>query len=112
MIATNNGGVVYIGTKGSDVRILIETVIRYNHAGKKGRAISIVGSTLVVSNTNIYNNSAHLEGIISACNSDIKLHAYDNIVISRDPKFCFVSIMKKTPPLEAHCHHSLNYYLV
>ena len=77
---------MYIGTKGSDVRILNETVVSYNHAGKKGGAINIVGSTLAISNTNIYNNSAHLGGIISACKSDVKLHAYDNIVISRDPK--------------------------
>ena len=87
--ADNSGGVMYIGTKGSDVRILNETVLGYNHAGKKGGAISIVGSTLVISDTSIYNNSAHLGRIISACNSDITLQAYDKIVISRDPNTSF-----------------------
>ena len=37
--AENSGDVMYIGIKGSDVRIL------NNHAGKKGGTISIVGST-------------------------------------------------------------------
>ena len=87
--ADDSGGVMYIGTKGSDVRILNETVLGYNHAGKKGGTISIVGSTLVISDTSIYNNSAHLGRIISACNSDVILQAYDKIVISRDPNTSF-----------------------
>ena len=35
------------------------------------------------------NNSARLGRIISACNSDVTLQAYDKIVISRDPNTSF-----------------------
>ena len=110
--ADDSGGVMYIGTKGSAVRILNETVLGYNHAGKKGGTISIVGSTLVISDTSIYNNSAHLGRIISTCNSDVTLQAYDKIVISKDPNTSFCTYYDENPLLETHCHHSLNSYIM
>ena len=97
--ADNNGGVIYIGTKGSDIRILNETVFGYNHAGKKGGIVSIVGSTLVINDTSIYNNSAHLGRIISACNSDVRLQAHDKILISMDPNASFCTYYDENPSI-------------
>ena len=89
--AGNSGGVMYIGRKGSDVRIQNETVFDYNHAAKKGGAITIMGSTLIISDTGYYSNSADLGRIISACNCDVRLPSRDGIVISKDPKALFCS---------------------
>ena len=100
-----NGGVIYINRKGSNVRVLNETVLNYNRASNKGGAISITGSMLEIGDTSIDSNTATLGGIISACNSDVRLQASDQVKISKDPNISVCSYYDKVSKLTSLGDH-------
>ena len=100
-----NGGVIYINRKGSNVRVLNETVLNYNRASNKGGAISITGSMLEIGDTSIDSNTATLGGIISACNSDVRLQASDQVKISKDPNISVCSYYDEVSKLTSLGDH-------
>ena len=85
---TNNqgakqGGVMYVGRKGSQVKISRST-IDFNNASRGGFA-TILGSSLEITTTNIFNNTAESGKVISACTSDITVS--DQLLTSTDPTY-------------------------
>ena len=80
--AGDDGGAMFIGRSGSDVTVESSNFLR-NHAADRGGAITVFESSVTVYyGTNIYNNSANVAQVISACNSQITLPI---IVQSRRP---------------------------
>ena len=70
--AGGDGGVMYVGRAGSQVRIQ-QTTFGVNHASGRGGAIAIAGSTLYINRASIYENTAKLGGVASACKSSVKI---------------------------------------
>jgi predicted outer membrane repeat protein len=68
--AGDSGGVMYIGIADSQVSIR-RSSCSYNSAVHRGGALAIIGSDLIINETNVFNNTARLGGAISACNSDV-----------------------------------------
>ena len=80
--AGDDGGVLYIGVLGS--RVVMNTcTASFNEAVRRGGVVFIAGSTLEVNHTNLFNNSANLGEVISACNSDVILS--DPLKAADDP---------------------------
>ena len=72
-----------MGRKGSEVRISKST-IGFNSATRGGFAtVTVLGSSLEVPLTNIFNNTAETGELISSCNSDISVS--DQLVTATDP---------------------------
>ena len=63
-------GAMYVGQAGSHVTIY-ESTFSNNCAGDNGGAISIIGSTLHLNRTNIYENTANTGEVINAYNSNV-----------------------------------------
>ena len=85
---TNNqgakqGGVMYVGRKGSQVKISRST-IGFNNASR-GEFATILGSSLEITTTSIFNNTAELGEVISACHSDITVS--EQLLTSTDPTY-------------------------
>jgi predicted outer membrane repeat protein len=82
---TNNkgeqGGVMYLGRKGSRAKISRST-IGSNNASRGGFA-TVLGSSLEITTSNIFNNTADTGDVISACSSDISVS--DQFTIGTDP---------------------------
>ena len=70
--AGGDGGVMYVGRAGSQVRIQ-QTTFGVNHASGRGGAIAIAGSRLYINTASIYENTAKLGGVASACKSSVKI---------------------------------------
>ena len=71
--AGNDGGALFIGRSRSDVIVESSNVLR-NHAANQGGAIAVFGSSVTVYyGTNIYDNTAYVGQVISACSSQISL---------------------------------------
>ena len=68
--AGGDGGAMYVRQAGSYVTIHKST-FSHNYAGESGGAISIVGSTLHLNRTNIYENTANIGEVINAYNSNV-----------------------------------------
>ena len=78
---TEQGGVMYLGRRGSKVRIS-RSEICSNNATRGGFA-TIFGSSLEITTSNIFNNTAETGEVISAYCSDISVS--DQFIISTDP---------------------------
>ena len=65
------GGVMYVTGTNSSVTIFSDSLLGFNSATSRGGAISINGSSMFISDTHIFNNSADMGAVISACNSDV-----------------------------------------
>ena len=83
---TNNkgakqGGVMYLGRKGSQVNIS-RSMIGFNNATRGGFA-TVHGSSLEITAINIFNNTAETGEVISACSSDISVS--DQLITATDP---------------------------
>ena len=63
---------MYVGRAGSQVRIS-RTTFGVNCATGRGGAIAIAGSTLYINTASIYENTAKLGGVVSACKSNVKI---------------------------------------
>ena len=83
------GGVMYLGRKGSQVKIR-RSEISSNNATKGGFA-TILGSSLEIATTNIFNNTAEIGEIISACNSDILVS--DQLFTATDPIYSVCTLI-------------------
>ena len=68
--AGDSGGVMFVGRADSQVSIE-RSSCGHNSAVNRGGVVAIVGSSLMIDETNVFNNTARLGGAVSACNSDI-----------------------------------------
>ena len=67
------GGVMYVRDTNSSVSISTVSKIGFNRAEKRGGVISINGSSLLIGDTNIFNNSADMGAVISACSANVSI---------------------------------------
>ena len=90
--AGEDGGVLYIGRVNSRVTIS-QCVFTYNEASDIGGVAAQIGSSLNidVNRTHRFNNTARLEGIISACNSEVNVGAGE-LVKRADAVFSFCTL--------------------
>ena len=86
-MAGDDGGAVFVGRKGSQLTTE-KSVFTANNATDRGGAVCVIGSTLKISQTNIYGNSANTGKQISACNSFVLAF----IPGKKDPNFPFCSL--------------------
>ena len=70
--AGDSGGVMFVGRANSQVSIE-RSSCGHNSAVNRGGVVAIIGSNLVIDETNVFNNTARLGGAVSACNSDVTL---------------------------------------
>ena len=94
-IFTNNqaggdGGVMYVGRAGSHVTVN-QSTFGFNNATNRGGVIAIIGSTLGMNGANIFENTAELGEVISACNSDVTI-TNPEIPVSPDPIYSFCTL--------------------
>ena len=80
--AGDDGGVWFIGRAGSVVTFS-NSNFSYNDATDRGGVISLVGSSLLINETNMYNNTAGVGETISACSSVVTV--YDHVSSNLDP---------------------------
>ncbi len=66
--AGDDGGVMFIGRINSRVNIN-KCVFSFNDASGRGGVAALIGSSLFLTKTNIFNNTAEYGDTISACNS-------------------------------------------
>ena len=88
--AGGDGGVMYVGRAGSQVRIS-QSTFGVNRATGRGGAIAIAGSSLYINTASIYENSAKLGGVVSACKSNIKI-SNPKIRTKPDPIYSFCTL--------------------
>ena len=81
--ASESGGVMYVGRKGSQVKVS-RSAIDSNYA-TRGGVIAILGSSLEITRTNIFDNTADKGEDISACNSDVTVS--EQLLTSTDPVY-------------------------
>ena len=81
------GGVMYVRDTNSSVSIMFDSQLSFNSAARRGGVISINGSTLFISNSHIFNNSADVGAVISACKSDVSTFPPDILYQQNDPHF-------------------------
>ena len=89
-MAGDNGGVMLIGRLNCYVSI-DETIFDFNSAGGRGGVILMIASSLYISRTNIFNNTAQFREVISACNSQVTLVRI-SLVITVDPVLPFCKL--------------------
>ena len=72
--AGDDGGALFIGRIGSNV-IVERSNFLWNHAADRGGAIVVLGSSMIVydNGTNIYDNTAFVGEVVSACSSQVSL---------------------------------------
>ena len=92
--AGGDGGVIFVGRAGSHVTIS-QSVYGFNVANNRGGVIAIVGSTLEVSNTTIFENTAELGEVVSACHSNVTIFNLD-LLASQDPTYSFCSLYNQS----------------
>ena len=90
--AGEDGGVLYIGRVNSRVTIS-QCVFTYNEASDRGGVAALIGSSqyIDVNRTHMFNNTGRLEGIISACNSEVNVGAGE-LFMSADPVYSFCTL--------------------
>ena len=83
--AGDDGGVMLIGRLNCFVSI-DRSVFDFNLAGDRGGVIALIASSMYmeINDTNIYNNTAPLGGVISACNSQVTL-VDNSLTATNDP---------------------------
>lgn len=86
--AAKQGGVMYLGRKGTQVKIS-RSVIGFNNALRGGFA-TVLGSSLEIATSNILNNTAEVGEVISECNSDISVS--DQLFSSTDPVYAVCTL--------------------
>ena len=86
---SNQGGVMYLRRKGTKVKISRST-IGFNNATRGGFA-TVHGSSLEITASNIFNNTAETGEVISACSSDISVS--DQFTIATDPVYSVCTLV-------------------
>ena len=82
--AGRSGGVMYIGRAGSQVKISKST-IGFNSATNRGGVIELLGSSLQINSTTIFNNTANHGDVIGTCTSNISVS--EKLVTTVDPDY-------------------------
>ena len=87
---------LYIGRVNSRVTIS-QCVFTYNEASDRGGMAALIGSSLHidVNRAHIFNNTARLGGIISACNSEVNVGAGE-LFMRADPVCSFSTYTMET----------------
>ena len=88
--AGSSGGVMHVGRAGSHVTVS-QSTFGFNMASYRGGIIAIIGSTLEVNGTSIFENTAELGEVVSACISNVTITNPDLLAI-QDPIYSFCSI--------------------
>ena len=88
--AGGDGGVMYVGRAGSYVTVS-QSTFGFNNATNRGGVIAIVGSTLEVNGASIFENTAELGEVVSACNSNVTI-TNPELLASQDPIYTFCSL--------------------
>ena len=99
--AGDSGGVMYLNGESSQATVT-ESIISFNRAANRGGAFSIISSSLNITRSNIYNNTANIGNSISACNSVVQVQELNSSVDSTQP-ICnlyegFVNTFDIVPP--------------
>ena len=84
------GGVMYVRDTSSSVGIVFDTQFGFNRAAKRGGVISINGSSFFNGDSRpgrIFNNSADMGAVISACDSEVGFYPFDVLYQHSDPYF-------------------------
>ena len=84
--------------------IIDHTQLGFNSAAKNVGVVSINGSTLSIDNSPIFNNSADLGAVITACTSDVFFFPLNMLYQYSDPNFpnCLLyDVTKNRPSTEA-----------
>ena len=70
-----------------------QCVFTYNEASTRGGVAALIGSSLYidVNRTHMFNNTARLGGIISACNSEVNVGA-GQLFMNADPVYSFCTL--------------------
>ena len=87
--ADNQGGVMYLRRKGSQAKIR-RSDISSNNATRGGFA-TVHGSSLEIFTTYIFNNTAEVGEVISACNSNISIS--DQLFTATDPVYSVCTLV-------------------
>ena len=104
---SKQGGVMYLRRKGSKVKISRST-IGFNNASRGGFA-TVHGSSLEITTSNIFNNTAETGEVISTCSSDISVS--DQFTIATDPVYSVCTLFSgniddtNLEPTTMHSHH-------
>lgn len=103
--AGGSGGVLYLNREGSQVTVN-ESIISFNSAANRGGAFSVISSSLNITMSNIYSNTADKGSSISACNSEVQVQGLQSSVDTSQP-ICdlyegFINTSNIVPP------HDLN----
>ena len=80
--AGQNGAVMNVVRSGSQLGIN-DSSFSFNEANQRGGVLSIAGSEVNINQTTVYNNTAALGGVISACNSVVAVP--EKLTASEDP---------------------------
>ena len=89
---------MYIGRCQSEVKVE-ESLFTFNGVDGRGGVFVILGSTLHINMTTMYNNTAGMGSIISACNSEITALG-DELSVTTDPIFSFCTSYSEGMPNE------------
>ena len=81
--ASEDGGVMYMGRKGSQVKISKSGI--GSNSATRGGVIAILGSSLEITETDIFNSTADAGEAISACSSDVTVS--EQLLASMDPVY-------------------------
>ena len=103
--AGGDGGVMYVGRAGSHVTIS-QSTIGFNNATNRGGVIAIFGSTLEMNSASIFENTAKLGDVISACNSNVTIFNLD-LLASQDPTYTFCSLYNQSTTTLASANYTI-----
>jgi predicted outer membrane repeat protein len=95
------GGVIYVRDTNSLVNLYLHDQLGFNRAAKRGGVISINGSSLFIgAQIDIFNNSADMGAVISACSSNVSLSPHI-LYQYNDPNFpnCLLYDVIENEPL-------------
>ena len=95
----NSGGAMYL----SDSQVLIhDSTFGYNEARNRGGAIAIYGGALDIEDSNVYNNTARVGSVISACRDvNVSVNISDHLFVSMDHLHVFIGIIQT--PRKLNC---------
>ena len=105
------GGVMFVKGAYSSVNILQESRLGFNSATERGGVISINNSRVYIGDTHVFNNSADMGAVISACNSFVSSYPSDLLSRADNPDFpnCafYVATKDRPSPLVTTQHHAV-----
>ena len=105
------GGVMFVKGAYSSVNILQESQLGFNSATERGGVISINNSRVYIGDTRVFNTSADMGAVVSACNSFVTFYPSDLLSQGSNPDFpnCafYVVAKDRSSSLVTTQHHAL-----